>query len=90
MAIGLSTGGFPSKLIVPVMVDAAVAMPGENNTATSPAANHALIPFFPAPDTPMLGSLVMQNLRFGAGNRSLRRLYTKTRYAGNAIKRFQT
>jgi hypothetical protein len=40
MAIGLSTGGFPSKLTVPVMVEAAIATPGQNNTATSTAANH--------------------------------------------------
>jgi hypothetical protein len=85
MAIGLSTGGFPSKLIVPVMVEAAVATPGENSTATSPAANHNLVP-----DPPMLGSLVMQTSRSAQEIALCARLYTKTRYAGNAIKRFQT
>src|SRR5688500_12935487 len=37
---GLSAGGFPSKVMVPLMVDAATATPGQSNTATSPAASH--------------------------------------------------
>ena len=83
IAIGLSTGGFPSKVIVPVTVEAAVATPGENNTATSPAANHTLVPFFPVPDPPMRGSLVIANPPVGAGIRSLRKLYTKLAMRGN-------
>ena len=57
MASGLSAGAFPSKVTVPVMVDAATATPGQTNTATSPAASHNL---FPVPR--MLSSLVIANL----------------------------
>jgi hypothetical protein len=42
MASGLRLGAFPSNVIVPVMVDAATATPGQSNTATSPAASHIL------------------------------------------------
>src|SRR5207237_698804 len=68
--------------------EAAMATPGENNTATSPAANHTLVPFFPVPffpvpDPPMRGSLVIANPPVGAGIRSLRKLYTKLAMRGN-------
>src|SRR5580765_5098571 len=43
MAIGLSAGAFPSKVTVPVTVEAARATPG-HNAATSPAASHNLFP----------------------------------------------
>jgi hypothetical protein len=59
MAIGLSTGAFPAKVTVPVMVDAATATPGQPNTAISAAAGHSL---FPVPR--MLGSLVIVYLSF--------------------------
>ena len=54
MASGLRVGAFPSKVTVPVMVEAARATPGQNDTATSPAASHNL---FPVPR--MLGSFVI-------------------------------
>ena len=74
MAIGLSTGAFPSKVTVPVMVEAATATPGQNDTATSTAASHNLFP-----DPRMLGSLVIEKLpEFG-----LARLYTKPAVRGN-------
>ena len=57
MASGLRAGAFPSKVTVPVMVEAAKATPGQTDTATSPAASHNL---FPVPR--MLGSLVIANL----------------------------
>ena len=57
MASGLRAGAFPSKVTVPVTVDAATATPGQTNTATSPAASHNL---FPVPR--MLSSLVIANL----------------------------
>ena len=57
MASGLSVGAFPSKVMVPVTVEAATATPGQTDTATSPAASHNL---FPVPR--MLGSLVIANL----------------------------
>ena len=57
MASGLRAGAFPSKVTVPVMVEAATATPGQTNTATSPAASHNL---FPVPR--MLSSLVIANL----------------------------
>ena len=44
MASGLSAGAFPSKVTVPVMVEAASATPGQTDTATSPAASHNLFP----------------------------------------------
>src|SRR4029079_14344562 len=43
MAIGLSAGAFPSKVTVPVTVEAARATPGHNAT-TRPAASHHLLP----------------------------------------------
>ena len=54
MASGLRVGAFPSKVTVPVTVEAATATPGQTDTATSPAASHNL---FPVPR--MLGSLVI-------------------------------
>jgi hypothetical protein len=54
MSIGLSAGGFPSNVTVPVTVDAAAATPGQPNTTASAAAGHTL---FPVPR--MLGSLVI-------------------------------
>ena len=42
MASGLRAGGFPSKVTVPVMDEAATATPGQPATATSPAASHNL------------------------------------------------
>src|SRR5882672_10276204 len=57
MAIGLSTGAFPSNVTVPLMVEAATATPGKTNTAASPAASHNLFPVLR-----MLGSLVIANL----------------------------
>ena len=59
MASGLRGGAFPSKVTVPVTVEAATATPGQTDTdtATSPAASHNL---FPVPR--MLSSLVIANL----------------------------
>ena len=57
MASGLRVGAFPSKVMVPVMVEAAKATPGQTNTATSPAASHNLFPVLR-----MLRSLVIANL----------------------------
>jgi hypothetical protein len=54
MVSGLRAGAFPAKVTVPVMDEAATATPGENDTATSPAANHNLFPV-----APMLGSLII-------------------------------
>src|SRR4051812_7117325 len=54
MANGWRAGAFPSKVTVPVIVDAATATPGESETAMTPAASHNL---FPAQR--MLGSLVI-------------------------------
>src|SRR5262245_15753772 len=44
MASGLSVGALPSKVMVPVMVDAAKATPGYIDDATSPATRHNLFP----------------------------------------------
>src|SRR5512132_3483657 len=44
IASGLSAGAFPSKVTVPVTVEAATATPGQNDTAISPAASHDLFP----------------------------------------------
>src|SRR5437762_11590161 len=44
MASGFSVGAFPSKVTVPVMVDAATATPGEIRNAANPAANKNLFP----------------------------------------------
>ena len=66
MASGLSVGAFPSKVTVPVMVEAAKATPGQTDTATSPAASHNL---FPVPR--MLGSLVIANLTPSSSTRRL-------------------
>jgi hypothetical protein len=44
MGIGLSAGGFPSNVTVPVMVEAANATPGQTDIATSPVASHNLFP----------------------------------------------
>ena len=44
MASGFSAGTFPSKVTVPVMVDAAKATLGHINDATSPAARYNLFP----------------------------------------------
>src|SRR3954464_746737 len=52
MASGLSVGAFPSKVTVPVTVEAAKATPGQINTATTD--NHS---FFPVQR--MLGSFVV-------------------------------
>ena len=57
MAIGLSFGGVPVKVIVPVTDEAAKATLGQTDNATSPAASRNL---FPAPR--MLGSLVIAYL----------------------------
>ncbi len=57
MASGLRGGIFPSKVTVPLMVEAATATPGHTDTATSPAASHNLLPVLR-----MLGSLVIANL----------------------------
>src|SRR5688572_18134362 len=54
---GLRAGGFPSKVMVPLMVDAATATPGQSNTATSPAASHN-----PFRVPRMFSSLVIANL----------------------------
>src|SRR5512134_3432946 len=51
---GLRLGALPSKVTVPVTVEAATATPGQPDTATSTAASHNL---FPVPR--MLGSLVI-------------------------------
>ncbi len=59
MASGLRAGGFPSKVTVPVMDDAAMATPGQTDIATSPAASHNLFPV-----TRMLGSLVIAKTSF--------------------------
>src|SRR6266550_4495361 len=61
MAIGLSTGAFPSNVMVPVTVEAARATPGQNMT-TSRAASHNLI-HVPR----MLDSVVIANLRTKLG-----------------------
>ena len=58
MASGLSAGGFPAKVMVPVTF-AAAATPGETNTVASPAASHNLFPVLR-----MLSSLVIANLVF--------------------------
>jgi hypothetical protein len=44
MSIPLSAGGFPSKVMVPVTVEAARATPGQTDAATSTAASHNLFP----------------------------------------------
>ena len=44
MASGLRAGIFPSKVTVPLMVEAANATPGQNDTATTLAASHNLFP----------------------------------------------
>ena len=54
MESGLSVGTFPSKVMVPVMVEAAMATPGYIETTASAIANRNV---FPA--TRMLGSSVM-------------------------------
>jgi hypothetical protein len=59
MAIGLSTGAFPSNVTVPVMVEAATATPGQNAMATSTVASHNVFP-----DPRMLGFLVIASLHF--------------------------
>jgi hypothetical protein len=61
MASGLRAGGFPVKVMVPLIVDAAPAMPGQPITATSTATSHNLLPV-----TRMLVSLVMKNLESAA------------------------
>jgi len=58
MVSGLSVGTFPSKVTVPLMVDAASASPGHATAAAaSPAARHHLFAAFPT-----LGVLVIANL----------------------------
>src|SRR4029450_3899625 len=42
MASGLSVGTFPSKVTVPVMVEAATATPGHAKPHTTPTATHQL------------------------------------------------
>ncbi len=59
MASGLRVGTFPSKVTVPVMVEAAKAMLGQTNNAASPAAIHN-----PFTLLRMLRSLVIANLVF--------------------------
>jgi hypothetical protein len=59
IASGLRAGAFPSKVTVPVTVEAATATPGHNDTATSPAASHTLFPV-----TRMLDSLIITNLGY--------------------------
>ena len=54
IASGLSAGAFPSKMMVPVMDEAAMPTPGQTDTATSTAASRKL---FAVPR--MLGSLVI-------------------------------
>jgi hypothetical protein len=58
MESGLRGGAFPSKVTVPLTVEAADATPGHTNTAISPAARHNLFPI-----ARMLGSLI-GSLRF--------------------------
>jgi hypothetical protein len=53
MASGLRAGAFPSNVMIPVIVDAAAATPGQKETATSEAARKNLFP-----DTRMLGSFI--------------------------------
>ena len=57
MAIGLRVGALPSKVMVPVMDEAAKATPGQPDTATTRAASHNLFPVLR-----MLGSLIIANL----------------------------
>jgi hypothetical protein len=57
MASGLRAGAFPSKVTVPLTVEAADATPGHTDTAISPAANHNLFPL-----ARMLGSMFIANL----------------------------
>ncbi len=62
MASGLRVGTFPSKVTVPVTVDAAKATPGQTDTASIPAASHNLFPVLR-----ILDSLVIANLVFVVG-----------------------
>jgi hypothetical protein len=57
MESGRSAGAFPSKVTVPVIVEAASATPGQTDTATSTAASRN-----PYPVPRMLGSFVIANL----------------------------
>ncbi len=59
MESGLSAGGFPAKVTVPLTDDAAVATPGQTDITTNPAASHNLFPV-----TRMLDSLVIAKPRF--------------------------
>src|SRR5690349_4024852 len=54
IASGGRLGAFPAKVTVPETDEAAFATPGQNDTATSPAASHNLFA-----DTRMPGSLVI-------------------------------
>ena len=86
MASGLSAGAFPSKVMVPLTVEAATAMPGQSDTATSPATTHNLFPV-----ARMLGSLVIAKLVSGvtvdapAVLPGLGRLYTAARRPCNTL-----
>jgi hypothetical protein len=61
MVSGLSAGGFPAKVTVPLIDDAAVATPGQTDTTRNPAASHNLFPV-----TRMLDSLAIAKPRFSA------------------------
>jgi hypothetical protein len=82
MASGFITGAFPSKVIVPLMDEAAKATPGQTVKAATPAASHNLFPV-----TRMLGLLWLSlNLvTVDAANRRvrMRRLYTLTVHPRN-------
>src|SRR5215207_8571 len=59
MASGLRAGGFPVKVTVPLIEDAAMATPGQTDITTNPAASQNLFPV-----TRMLDSLVIAKPRF--------------------------
>jgi hypothetical protein len=61
MESGLSVGGVPAKVTVPLIDDAAVATPGQTDITINPAASHNLFPV-----TRMLDSLVIAKPRFSA------------------------
>jgi hypothetical protein len=77
MAIGLSAGGVPLNVTVPVIVEAAKATLGHASPAISQAPNRTLFPV-----QRMFGSLVIANTRYeittdaAAVRPRVRRLYT--------------
>src|SRR4051794_19774825 len=57
IASGLRVGAFPSNVMIPVIVEAAAATPGQKETAINEAARNNLLPV-----THMLGSFVIAQI----------------------------